>query len=119
LGGSTAGEPCFLLPVQACSTLRAITPRFDLGQTLLQPWNPVQQQVRPTPKPRAKLCCQDCGHLYTTGAYSAAQYHTRSGGKYVCLVKTHFPEKVRQPDFPARAAKLYKTCFCAMCTSSA
>ena len=42
-GGSTPGDPCFVPPVQACSTSRAIAPKFGTVQALLEPWNPVQQ----------------------------------------------------------------------------
>jgi hypothetical protein len=125
-GGSIPGAPCFVPPVQACSTLRTIAPKFGPVQALLEPWNPTQQLqpsvvgvAPPAPKQRAKRSCQDCGHLYTTGYYAAAIYHTRLAGKYTCLVKARFPDRVRQPDFPARGRNLFKTCTCALCTSPA
>ncbi|CAM9364449.1 unnamed protein product [Ascophyllum nodosum] len=42
-GGSTPGDPCFVPPVQACSPLRAIAPKFGPVQALLEPWSPTQQ----------------------------------------------------------------------------
>ena len=124
--GSIPGDLCFVRPVQACSTLRTIAPKFGPVQALLEPLNPTQQLEQPVvgvappaPKQRAKRSCQDCGHLYTTGYYAAAIYHTRLGGKYKCLVKARFPDRVRQSDFPSRGTKLFKTCTCALCTSPA
>lgn len=115
-GGLAIGNPCFMKPVPACSTLRAIKPRFGVVPALQRPWNNELAVANPVPKARAKPCCQDCGHLYTTGFYAAADYDTRSGGKYTCLVKTRFPSKVRQPDFPGRKKGLYNTCACVSCT---
>ena len=125
-GGSIPGDPCFVPPVQACSTLRTIAPKFGPVQALLEPWNPTPQLeppvvgvAPPAPKQRAKQSCQDCGHLYTTGYYAAAIFHTRLGEKYTCLVKARFPDRVRQPDFPSRGTRQFKTCTCALCTSPA
>ena len=46
---------------------------------------------------------------YSHGKAFWRQASTRSGGKYTCLVKARFPDRVRQPDFPARHVPLFKT----------
>ena len=120
--GLSAGTPCFVMPIPACGTLRNIAPTFEVGSALPQPWNPhlplAATIAQPASKRRAKPCCQECGHLYTTGVYKSLEYHIRTGKKLTCLVKERFPDKVRRPDFEYRAKGRYKTCTCESCAAS-
>lgn len=120
--GLSAGTPCFVMPIPACGTLRNIAPTFEVGSALPQPWNPhlplAATIAQPASKRRAKPCCQECGHLYTTGVYKSPEYHIRTGKKLTCLVKERFPDKVRRPDFEYRAKGRYKTCTCESCAAS-
>ena len=109
--GLSAGTPCFVMPIPACGTLRNIAPTFEVGSALPQPWNPhlplAATIAQPASKRQAKPCCQECGHLYTTGVYKSPEYHIRTGRKQTCLVKERFPDKVRRPDFEHRAKGRY------------
>ena len=59
--------------------------------------------------------CQACGHLYTSGGYSGAEFHTRSSGQngyMICLVD---PDLHRYPDYRNRVNKRFDTCTCNIC----
>lgn len=121
---AAGGVPCFVAPIPACGTFRSIAPSFGPRPGLQQTWDPQLAEEAPaqvsksTPK-RKGPCCQDCGHLYTTGTYASKTYHIRSGGgKYQCLVKVDFSERVRKPDFPKRKQQKYKPCTCDLCSVS-
>lgn len=98
LGGGgqvVIGDPCHVMPIQACSTLRTIAPKFGIekpSSVLLQPWNPRPQDPqeeapKSVPKPRAKPTCQTCGHLYTSCRFRSTSFHTQGGGgRMECLV---------------------------------
>lgn len=121
-GGLVAvGDPCFVMPVQACSTLRAIVPKFGLADSssrLLQPWNPrtlerPAEAQKPAPQPRAKPMCQTCGHGYTSGHFASHVFHRRQAdGRLECLVASN---ERRQPTFPNRARGKFTSCTCPQC----
>ena len=122
-GGQVAiGDPCHVMPIQACKAVRTIAPKFgieDLSSVLLQPWNsrPMDPRVgalKSVPKPRARPTCQTCGHLYTSGRFHSTTYHKRGvGGRTECLVVSH---ERRQRTFPRRAKGRFDTCTCHLCS---
>lgn len=60
-----SGDPVFVVPPQACSTLRSIMPRFGIGGASpdqQQLWNPVPPTRAPVSRSRRPSMCQKCGH---------------------------------------------------------
>lgn len=120
-GRSVVGDPCFVMQIQACATLRAVAPKFEFSTPLQQPWNPlgVEQAVaarKPAPTPRAPPTCQECGHLYSTGGFADPAFHQQRGpgrnGRTTCLVPL---DSRRKPDHPCRAKGKFATCACRGC----
>lgn len=110
---ATVGDGAFVIPPQACGTLRQVAPRFGIGGPTAdqqQVWDP-SPEFRAAPAKTRRHMCQQCGHYVGTMRAS----HTvgnRAGQKVACLVPDG---QRRKADYPGRRRNRYKPCTCEIC----
>ena len=82
----TPGNPVFVVPPAACSSIKTILPRFALGVPPahnLQAWNSRQAQgAHEAKEKRTKKQCQECGHVWSVGFWKGLHMEDRGSRRW-------------------------------------